>query len=110
MENKMYAEYYDELNRKEKERMKKYDGEKIELEGDKSDEDDFSVCTVCFDGTFEDDNPIIFCDHCNVGIHRYCYGVQKLSLCYHFMCFCLCFVCVLFCFVLCRSRPVCRYF
>eukprot|EP01083_Nonionella_stella_P150408 479109_1 len=43
-------------------------------EGD-SDED-YSVCTVCFDGSFCDDNPIVFCDECNVGIHRYCYGIE----------------------------------
>ena len=42
------------------------------------DEDDVSVCCVCFDGTFKDKNPIIFCDSCNIGVHRYCYGIRKI--------------------------------
>ena len=42
------------------------------------DEDDVSVCCVCFDGTFTDKNPIIFCDRCNLGVHRYCYGIRKI--------------------------------
>merc|ERR1712228_856192 len=51
------------------------------LQGNKKedyDEDDVSVCSVCFDGTFTDLNPIIFCDHCNIGVHRYCYGINKI--------------------------------
>ena len=45
---------------------------------DDLDEDDVSVCCVCFDGTFTDRNPIIFCDACNIGVHRYCYGIRKI--------------------------------
>jgi len=41
-------------------------------------EDDVSVCCVCFDGRFTDKNPIIFCDACNIGVHRYCYGIRKI--------------------------------
>merc|ERR1712154_639796 len=25
-----------------------------------------------------DKNPIIFCDFCNIGVHRYCYGLRKM--------------------------------
>ena len=50
----------------------------INLKKDELDEDDVSVCCVCFDGTFIDKNPIIFCDQCNIGVHRYCYGIKKI--------------------------------
>ena len=41
-------------------------------------EDDVSICSVCFDGAFSDKNPIIFCDRCNIGVHRYCYGICRI--------------------------------
>ena len=51
---------------------------RIQSKKEDYDEDDVSVCSVCFDGTFDDLNPIIFCDHCNIGVHRYCYGIKKI--------------------------------
>ena len=42
------------------------------------DVEDYSVCTVCFDGSFSEWNPIVFCDECNVGVHRFCYGIGRV--------------------------------
>ena len=44
---------------------------------DRPDEID-ECCAVCFDGDSYDDNPILFCDKCNVAVHQLCYGIQKI--------------------------------
>ncbi len=31
---------------------------------------DDAVCQVCFDGESGDSNPIVFCDKCNIAIHK----------------------------------------
>ena len=35
-------------------------------------------CGVCFDGDSYDDNPILFCEKCDVAVHQHCYGVKKI--------------------------------
>ena len=36
------------------------------------------MCCVCFDGESTDTNPIVFCDGCNIAIHKACYGIQAI--------------------------------
>ncbi len=31
---------------------------------------DDAVCQVCFDGDSAESNPIVFCDKCNIAIHK----------------------------------------
>lgn len=57
------------------------DKQKSKFMFDDLDEDDVSVCCVCFDGAYVDKNPIIFCDQCNLGVHRYCYGIRVIPGC-----------------------------
>eukprot|EP00941_MAST-03F_sp_MAST-3F-sp1_P003536 g3536.t1 len=40
--------------------------------------EDDSVCSVCFDGESGENNPIVFCDRCDIAIHQACYGVQDI--------------------------------
>ena len=42
-----------------------------------ADQDD-SMCGVCMELEGDDDNPIILCDGCNVGVHLGCYGLQQV--------------------------------
>jgi hypothetical protein len=35
-------------------------------------------CGVCFDGESYEEDPIIFCDNCEVAVHLTCYGLQKI--------------------------------
>jgi len=35
-------------------------------------------CGVCFDGDSYDENPILFCDKCDVAVHQSCYGIKKV--------------------------------
>ena len=39
-------------------------------EPDAADDDEDAVCCVCFDGESTDSNPIVFCDGCNIPIHK----------------------------------------
>ena len=36
--------------------------------------EDLALCDICGEGDWEDDNKILFCDSCNVGVHQDCYG------------------------------------
>jgi len=35
-------------------------------------------CAVCFNGDVEDDNEIVFCSRCGVGVHQTCYGIASI--------------------------------
>ena len=35
-------------------------------------------CGVCFDGESYEEDPIIFCEGCDVAVHLACYGLQKV--------------------------------
>jgi hypothetical protein len=37
-----------------------------------------SVCCVCFDGESNELNPIVFCERCNISVHKSCYGMGEL--------------------------------
>ena len=37
-----------------------------------------SICCVCHDGDSTVENPILFCDGCNIPIHQACYGVLEV--------------------------------
>jgi hypothetical protein len=41
-------------------------------------EDDDTVCCVCFNGEVDDDNQIVICSGCDIGVHQYCYGVMAI--------------------------------
>lgn len=45
--------------------------------GEQPDNDDDS-CAVCQEPEGFEDNPIVFCDGCNVGCHKECYGLSEL--------------------------------
>jgi len=36
--------------------------------------EDLAMCCVCGHGDSEDQNPIVFCDGCNIAVHKGCYG------------------------------------
>lgn len=41
--------------------------------------EDTEVCSVCCRGDSYPDDPIVFCDKCNVAAHQHCYGIQDLT-------------------------------
>lgn len=41
----------------------------------RNDTSDF-CCDICLSNTNKDDDDIVFCDACNVGVHQTCYGVN----------------------------------
>jgi hypothetical protein len=46
---------------------------------EKEDSDEmFTVCCVCFGGESRDDNPIVFCEQCNMSTHKSCYGIPTV--------------------------------
>mmetsp|Transcript_10257 Transcript_10257/g.15658 ORF Transcript_10257/g.15658 Transcript_10257/m.15658 type:complete len:1785 (+) Transcript_10257:91-5445(+) len=42
------------------------------------DQDMDAVCDICKDGEVTPDNQILFCEACNVAVHQYCYGIEKV--------------------------------
>ena len=42
------------------------------------DQDMDAVCEICSDGEVTPDNQILFCEACNVAIHQYCYGIERV--------------------------------
>ena len=45
---------------------------------DQSDADEYVVCAVCFDSSSPEDNPVLYCDRCNLTVHKICYGLQSV--------------------------------
>ena len=45
---------------------------------DGGDSDEFVVCAVCFDNSSPEENPVLYCDRCNLTVHRICYGLQAV--------------------------------
>ena len=43
----------------------------------REDEDD-SVCCICFDAESTEVNPIVFCEGCNIAVHKFCYGLPQV--------------------------------
>eukprot|EP01116_Phalansterium_solitarium_P013135 TRINITY_DN3016_c0_g1_i1.p1 TRINITY_DN3016_c0_g1~~TRINITY_DN3016_c0_g1_i1.p1 ORF type:complete len:278 (-),score=18.00 TRINITY_DN3016_c0_g1_i1:259-1092(-) len=41
-------------------------------------QDEDVPCSVCYDRSSEDDNLIVYCDGCDIGVHQICYGVQSV--------------------------------
>ena len=39
---------------------------------------EYTVCCVCFDGDSSEDNPIVFCERCNISVHKCCYGIVAI--------------------------------
>jgi PHD-zinc-finger like domain/PHD-finger len=37
-----------------------------------------TVCSVCCDGKTSFENPLVYCDGCDLGVHRYCYGISDI--------------------------------
>jgi hypothetical protein len=37
-----------------------------------------AVCDICNDGEVTPDNQILFCESCNVAVHQFCYGVERV--------------------------------
>ena len=37
-----------------------------------------AVCEICGDGEVTPDNQILFCEACNVAVHQYCYGIDRI--------------------------------
>jgi hypothetical protein len=42
-------------------------------------EEEDAVCSVCFDGKGTDFNPLVYCDGCDVAVHRCCYGLKHIA-------------------------------
>ena len=42
------------------------------------DQDMDAVCEICNDGEVTPDNQILFCEACNVAIHQFCYGIERV--------------------------------
>ena len=45
---------------------------------DEGDADEYVVCAVCFDSSSPEDNPVLYCDRCNLTVHKICYGLQAV--------------------------------
>ena len=37
-----------------------------------------ALCAICGDGTSSQDNPVVFCERCNVPVHKLCYGIDRV--------------------------------
>mmetsp|Transcript_18936 Transcript_18936/g.28565 ORF Transcript_18936/g.28565 Transcript_18936/m.28565 type:complete len:1541 (-) Transcript_18936:2566-7188(-) len=42
------------------------------------DQDMDAVCDICNDGEVTPENQILFCEFCNVAVHQFCYGIEKV--------------------------------
>eukprot|EP01113_Clastostelium_recurvatum_P045685 TRINITY_DN7884_c0_g1_i2.p1 TRINITY_DN7884_c0_g1~~TRINITY_DN7884_c0_g1_i2.p1 ORF type:complete len:374 (-),score=66.25 TRINITY_DN7884_c0_g1_i2:34-1155(-) len=37
-----------------------------------------TICSVCNEGDFDQENELVMCDGCNVAVHQYCYGITSV--------------------------------
>ncbi|KAG4056715.1 Fanconi anemia group M protein [Phytophthora cactorum] len=44
-------------------------------EAEQEEEED-GCCSICLESESYDDDPIVFCDGCNVAVHQFCYGIR----------------------------------
>jgi hypothetical protein len=44
----------------------------------KGEDEDDSVCCICFDADSTEVNPIVFCEGCNIAVHKFCYGLPQV--------------------------------
>ena len=35
-------------------------------------------CSICFNTTYSDNNAIVYCSVCKLGMHKYCYGIKTI--------------------------------
>lgn len=42
-------------------------------------EEEESCCAVCRERESYEDDPIVYCDGCNVAVHQFCYGIRDVS-------------------------------
>ena len=54
------------------------DGDGEAAEEQEQDDEDPSVCCICFDGESTELNPIVYCENCNISVHKCCYGISKI--------------------------------
>ena len=50
----------------------------ILINEEKEPEEEYTVCCVCFDGEANELNPIVFCERCNISVHKTCYGISSI--------------------------------
>ncbi|KAG7386860.1 hypothetical protein PHYPSEUDO_015170 [Phytophthora pseudosyringae] len=48
-----------------------------ETEPEQEEEED-GYCAVCLESESYDDDPIVFCDGCNMAVHQFCYGIRVM--------------------------------
>lgn len=41
-------------------------------------EDETMACCVCFDSESNEMNPIVYCEKCNMSVHKACYGIPEV--------------------------------
>ena len=63
-----------EANHQMLERRREFD----QIYQDQLDQDMDAVCEICNDGEVTPDNQILFCEACNVAVHQFCYGIERV--------------------------------
>ncbi|CAH0474759.1 unnamed protein product [Peronospora belbahrii] len=52
----------------------------IQLNGAEQEQTGEDSCSICLESESYDDDPIVFCDGCNVAVHQFCYGIWIVPL------------------------------
>ncbi|KAF4137151.1 PHD-zinc-finger like domain [Phytophthora infestans] len=45
---------------------------------EEAEQEEDESCAVCLESESYDDDPIVFCDGCNVAVHQFCYGIRSV--------------------------------